>query len=159
MAEIVLAYDYEDEFLQLVKEYTDDIAQQGAEVVNCLATQNLSSELAHVEDKYGLPDGRMYIARVDGIAAGCVALTKNDDVFCEIKRLYVKPVFRGQGISKLLLETVVTEARKIGYKHMRLDTFPFMASAIKLYEKHGFYNIERYNGNFAPSAIFMQVDL
>ena len=73
MAEIVLAYDYEDEFLQLVKEYTDDIAQQGAEVVNCLATQNLSSELAHVEDKYGLPDGRMYIARVDGIAAGSSA--------------------------------------------------------------------------------------
>ena len=63
------------------------------------------------------------------------------------------------GISKALVETVIKDAKEIGYKHMRLDTFPFMASAIKLYEKYGFHYIERYNDNPAETAIFMQLDL
>lgn len=101
----------------------------------------------------------MYLALVEDKAVGCVALTKNDDMYCEIKRLYLKPEYRGMGISKALVETVIKDAKEIGYKHMRLDTFPFMASAIKLYEKYGFHYIERYNDNPAETAIFMQLDL
>ena len=63
------------------------------------------------------------------------------------------------GISKALVEIIIKDAKKIGYKHMRLDTFPFMSSAIKLYEKYGFYYIDRYNDNPAETAIFMQLDL
>ena len=90
---------------------------------------------------------------------GCVALTKNDDMYCEIKRLYLKPKYRGMGISKALVEIVIKDAREIGYKHMRLDTFPFMSSAIELYKKYRFYVIDQYNDNPAETAIFMQLDL
>lgn len=66
---------------------------------------------------------------------------------------------RGMGISKALIEKVIDDAREIGYKYMRLDTFPFMKSAIKLYEKYGFYYIEKYNDNPAETAVFMQLNL
>ena len=63
------------------------------------------------------------------------------------------------GISKALIERIIADAREIGYKYMRLDTFPFMQSAIKLYEKYGFYFIEKYNDNPAETAVFMQLNL
>lgn len=144
---IVLAYDREKEISELVTEYTDTILQQGEDVKKCLSSQNLDEELKDMENKYALPYGRMYIAIVNDEAVGCVVLTKNDSEYCEIKRLYVRPKFRGQGISKALMEQVIFDAREIGYKYMRLDTFPFMSSAIKLYKKYGFKYIERYNDN------------
>lgn len=156
---IVLAYDREKEISELVTEYTDTILQQGEDVKKCLSSQNLDEELKDMKNKYALPYGRMYIAIVNDEAVGCVALTKNDSEYCEIKRLYVRPKFRGQGISKALMEQVIFDAREIGYKYMRLDTFPFMSSAIKLYKKYGFKYIERYNDNPAKTAIFMQMDL
>lgn len=157
--EIIVAYGHENEMLKLIKEYTHDILQNGADVADCLKSQHLDDELKDMQTKYGLPYGRMYIALVDENAVGCVALTRNDETFCEIKRLYVKPKYRGMGISKALIEKVIADAKEIGYKHMRLDTFPFMSSAIKLYEKYGFYYIEKYNNNPAQTAIFMQADL
>lgn len=156
---IVLAYDREKEIRELVVEYTDMIIKQGNDVKECLSSQNLDEELKDMKNKYSLPYGRMYLAIVKDEAVGCVALTKNDNEYCEIKRLYVRPKFRGQGISKALTEQVISDARKIGYKYMRLDTFPFMSSAIKLYEKYGFKIIDRYNDNPAKTAIFMQLDL
>ena len=157
--EIVLAYGRELDMLKLVTEYTNGILEQGPDVVQCLNSQHLDDELKDMNLKYALPHGRMYLALVEDKAVGCVALTKNDDMYCEIKRLYLKPEYRGMGISKALVETVIKDAKGIGYKHMRLDTFPFMASAIKLYEKYGFHYIERYNDNPAETAIFMQLDL
>ena len=112
-----------------------------------------------MEKKYGLPYGRMYLAMVGDKVACCVALTRNNNDYCEIKRLYVRPQFRGLHISKALTERVINDAKSIGYKYMRLDTFPFMAAAIKLYEKYGFYRIDRYNDNPAKTAIFMQLNL
>ncbi|WP_419750713.1 GNAT family N-acetyltransferase [Terrisporobacter petrolearius] len=156
---IVLAYDREKEIRELVVEYTDMIIKPGNDVKECLSSQNLDEELKDMKNKYSLPYGRMYLAIVKDEAAGCVALTKNDNEYCEIKRLYVRPKFRGKGISKALTEQVISDARKIGYKYMRLDTFPFMSSAIKLYEKYGFRIIDRYNDNPAKTAIFMQLDL
>ncbi|WP_278941589.1 GNAT family N-acetyltransferase [Anaerotruncus colihominis] len=157
--EIIAAYGRENEMLKLVTEYTNDILQRGTDVADCLKSQQLDDELRDMKVKYGLPYGRMYLALIDENVAGCVALTKNDETFCEIKRLYVKPQYRGMGISKALTERVIADARDIGYKHMRLDTFPFMSSAIKLYEKYGFYYIEKYNDNPAQTAVFMQLDL
>ncbi len=76
-----------------------------------------------------------------------------------MKRLYVRPGNRGRHIGGALVERLIADARDIGYRHMRLDTFPFMESAIRLYRRYGFYDIPRYNDNPAPTALFMQLDL
>lgn len=157
--EIVTAYDRPNEMMALIREYTEGILLHGDEVKDCLAAQDLEAELADMTRKYGLPYGRMYLALVGGEAAGSIALAKNDNNCCELKRLYVRPEYRGLHIGRLLMDKVIDDAEEIGYKHMRLDTFPFMEAAIGLYEKRGFYYIGKYNGNPAKSAIFMQLDL
>lgn len=157
--DIVPAYDRQKEALELITEYTNTIRQQSEDVGPCLSSQHLSEELQDMQKKYGPPFGRIYLALVDKKAAGCVALTRNNEEYCEIKRLYVRPEYRGQHISRALVEQVIADARSIGYQHMRLDTFPFMANAIKLYESYGFYYTERYNDNPAKTAVFMQLDL
>lgn len=157
--EIVLAYDRPQEILELITEYTNIILPQGDDIKQCFSSQNLDEELKDLEKKYGLPYGRIYLAIVDNKAVGCVALTRNDDEYCEIKRLYVKPEYRGMHISKVLTKQVIKDARDVGYKYMRLDTFPSMDKAINLYKSFGFYYIEKYNDNPAKTAIFMQLDL
>lgn len=80
----------------------------------------------HFSEKYGYSNGKMYIALVDEKLAGCVALTKNDDDYCEIKRLYIREEFRGNHLGNMLSEKIIEDAGAIGYKYMRLDTVPFM---------------------------------
>lgn len=159
MIRLIQAQEDLDGFIDLVKEYTDGILQQDDKVAATLTSQHLSEELNDVEKKYGYPNGRMYLALVDEKVAGCVALTGNDADTCEIKRLYVRPQYRGMHLSRLLCNRVIADAKTIGYRYMRLDTFPFMKSAIRLYEEYGFYYIPRYNENPAENAIFMQLDL
>ncbi|HWS29097.1 MAG TPA: GNAT family N-acetyltransferase [Clostridia bacterium] len=81
------------------------------------------------------------------------------DAYCEMKRLYVRPMYRGLHIGKMLMEKVIADANQIGYRHIRLDTFPFMIEAIQMYRRYGFYEIEPYNDNPASSAVFMQMDI
>nr|WP_276836033.1 GNAT family N-acetyltransferase [Megasphaera stantonii] len=81
-----------------------------------------------------------------------------DERCCELKRLYVRPEYRGQGLSRLLMEQCIGDARRIGYQYMRLDTLPFMTAAMSLYKEYGFYEIPPYYDNPIP-AIFMQKDL
>lgn len=140
MISLIYAQDYLDGFLTLLKEYTDGILQQDNEVARTLSSQHLEDEFNDVEKKYGFPIGRMYIALVDGKIAGCVALARNDDDYCEIKRLYVRPEYRGQHLSRVLCDKVIADAKLIGYKYMRLDTFPFMKKAIRLYEEYGLHS-------------------
>ncbi len=157
---LVSSAEHISEMKELIREYTDTIIDEGGEEVKaCLASQHLEDELEQLNIKYGEPSGRMYIAKLNGEIAGCVSITRNDDQYCEIKRLYVRPVYRGKGISRVLFEKAIAEARDIGYSYMRLDTFPFMERAIKMYENRGFYRIERYNDNPAVSAVFLQFDL
>jgi len=153
------AYKDKEEILQLFKEYTDSILAEGEDVVACLKSQNYDDEISEIEEKYGLPKGRLYIASIDKKSVGCVALKKVDDEYCEMKRLYVRPGNRGKHIGKKLVEQIISDAKDIGYKHIRLDTFPFMESAIKMYKNYGFYEIEKYNDNPAPTAVFMQLDI
>lgn len=158
--ELVLAYDRLKDVLTLLKEYTDMILEQGGdEVRECLKAQHLDDELADVQKKYALPNGRLYLALADDRPAGCVGLARNDDDYCEIKRLYIRPEYRGQHLSHILINRIIEDAGSLGYKHMRLDTFPFMDTAVRIYRKYGFYNIERYNDNLAKTAVFMQLDL
>ena len=156
---LVLAYDRQHEVSQLFTEYTDMILKQSEDVKCCLDAQNYNNEVLDLEEKYGLPNGRLYLAYLGEDAVGCIALKKTDDVYCEIKRLYVKPGYRGKHVGKILIGQVINDAKLIGYKHMRLDTFPFMDSAVQLYRRYGFYDIERYNDNPALTALYMQLDL
>lgn len=158
-ASIKLAYKDKEEILQLFKEYTNSILAEGDDVAACLKSQNYNEEIREIEEKYGLPEGRLYIASIGKNPVGCVALKKIDNEYCEMKRLYVRQGNRGKDIGKKLVERIISDAKDIGYKHIRLDTFPFMDRAIKMYKNYSFYEIEKYNDNPALSAIFMQMDI
>lgn len=156
---IELAYDQPEEVVHLFTEYFDSIVAEGQEVVNCLSAQHYDEEMRRLNEKYGLPKGRFYLAYLEKDVVGCIALRQIDDNYCEVKRLYVRPGYRGKQIGKHLVEQIISDAKEIGYQHIRLDTFPFMKSAIALYDQYGFYEIEKYNDNPANTAVFMQLDL
>ncbi|MBQ0037722.1 MAG: GNAT family N-acetyltransferase [Clostridiales bacterium] len=125
----------------------------------CLANQNYDEELSHLGQKYAPQQGSIYVVKYDGAVAGMGALTKLTEDCGEIKRIFLYPEFRGKGIGLALMERLVQDARQIGYRHLRLDTFPAMTAALGLYEKLGFYLIPRYNDNPLARAIFYQKDL
>lgn len=157
--EIMLAYDYSEEINKLFSEYTEMLVENDPNFAKYLELQNYNSELEHLADKYGLPDGRLYIAKTDNEIAGCVGLKKIDGKNCEMKRLYVRPAFRGKKIAKRLVEIIIDDAKKIGYQSMLLDTLPFLDRAIHLYKKLGFYEIESYNNSPMDTSIYMKLDL
>jgi len=97
------------------------------------------------------------LARDGDAVAGCVAFRKIEEDCCEMKRLFVKPEFQGRGIGKSLVKRLILEARKEGYKKMKLDTHPWMKAADRLYQSLGFYEIERYNDNPTPGIRFMEL--
>lgn len=159
MITIKYAYDEEENIKELFREYTEMLVSENPDVKKILKNQDYDGELRHLSEKYGLPFGRLYIAKIDEIAAGCVCLRKIDEYSCEMKRLYVRPHFRGKSLAKQLLDRIIDDAKKIGYQHILLDTLPFLKSAIRLYQRAGFYEISSYNDNPDESAVFMRLDL
>ena len=92
--------------------------------------------------------------------AGCVALHGLEPGVCEMKRFYVRPQFRGQGIGKALLNTALAEARAMGYHRVRLDTVePIMQDAVRLYRAYGFREIAPYRANPIEGALYMELEL
>jgi len=157
--EFIAAYDRADEVGMLFSEYKHMLIEHDSSVAAYLDQQHYNRELERLDEKYGMPTGRFYLAALDGKVAGCAGFRPLNEGLCEMKRLYVNPEFRGAQIGQQLVMRLISDAREIGYRHMVLDTFSFLTSAIKLYEKCGFYNIPAYNGNPSPDAVFMQLDL
>jgi putative acetyltransferase len=124
-----------------------------------LCFQGFDKELAGLPGEYALRDGRLLLALENEQNAGCVALRRIDKETCEMKRLYVRPVFRGKGVGRELARTIIEEAREMGYRKMRLDTLPSMKEAIALYQSLGFRPIESYRHNPIEGAIYMELRL
>lgn len=156
---IVPAYDRPEAVGQLFSEYTAMLLQGDPGFREYLDLQHYDEELQHPEAKYAMPEGRLYLACCGGKAAGCIGLRKLDGRRCEMKRLYVRPEFRGHRIGRLLAEKILADARGIGYSQMLLDTLPFLQSAIRMYRELGFYEIDSYNESPMGDSIYMRLDL
>ena len=125
-----------------------------------LCFQNFDKELAGLPGDYASPEGRLLLAFQETQLAGCVALHKLEPVTCEMKRLYLRPQFRGNGLGRVLAERIIAEARQIGYQHMRLDTVePVMKDAVAMYRKLGFKEIAPYRSNPIAGAMYMELEL
>ncbi|WP_312938583.1 GNAT family N-acetyltransferase [Oscillibacter sp.] len=156
---VELAYNDQEELRPLFLEYTEMLVRESPSVADYLNLQHYDAELLDLESKYGLPDGRLYLARVDGAAAGCAALRKLDESRCELKRMYVRPQYRGKKISGALLDRLLADAHEIGYQKMLLDTLPFLTTAITMYRRRGFQEIPCYNDSPVPETIYMEREL
>lgn len=124
-----------------------------------LCFQGFAEELAGLPGRYARPGGGVWLAEVDGTPAGCVALPPHDTGRAEIKRLYVRPAFRGSGAGRALAEHVLRAAAGMGYKSVCLDTLPTMVGAIALYRSLGFAEVEAYTHNPVPGALFLGLGL
>lgn len=126
--------------------------------------QDFERELASLPGQYGHPTGRLLLALRKGptgidAPVGCVGLRKLEDGVCEMKRLYVRPSLRGEGAGRALAESLISEARVMGYGKMRLDTLPTMLEAQALYKSLGFVEIGPYLKNPTPHALCFELAL
>ena len=154
MLEFIIAETEEDyrEARVLLREY-----EAASEVDLCF--QGFEEEVETLERVYGPPGGRFLLVRAGDDTAGCVALRDLGNKICEMKRLYLRPGFRGRGLGRRCAEQVVQEAREMGYARMRLDTLPTMRAAIALYRSMGFREISPYTENPVEGALFMELGL
>ena len=157
--QIVPGYDSLEEVSALFREYIDMLVTGEPEFREYLRIQNYDQELENLSQKYGMPAGRFYLAYWDGRLAGCIALRKLDESRCELKRLYVRPAFRGKQIGKRLVERILRDVKEIGYAEILLDTLPFLQRAIGMYRNLGFFEIPSYNDSPLDCTIYMKLKL
>lgn len=120
------------------------------------ALGDFQAELDTLPGKYASPAGCLLLATKADKALGCLAYQRLDEEICEMKRMFVLPDYRGQGIGNQLVKRLLTEAHSAGYQRMRLDTHPQMQQAARLYQRLGFYPIARYNQNPTPGIRFFE---
>jgi GNAT superfamily N-acetyltransferase len=137
---------------QLLREYQDWLGVD-------LCFQSFEDELEALPVKYAQPTGDMLIARVNGKVAGCISWYPVEQQIAEIKRLYVRPAFRGQGIGRKLFVHAIDKIRDYGYRAVRLDSLERLSEAKKLYESFDFRPISPYNDNPLPDVYYMELSL
>lgn len=134
-----------------------------------LCFQGFQEELASLPGRYAPDAGRLLLAKIDSWPVGCVAMRPLDVTgpgagagepgVCEMKRLYVQPLYRGLGIGRVLAEQVIKAARAQGYRTMRLDTMMTMVEARGLYTALGFVTTAPYNDTPLTNTVYMQLSL
>jgi ribosomal protein S18 acetylase RimI-like enzyme len=144
---IAPADDY-DVVRELLREYAAAIGVD-------LSFQDFEKEVESLAAFYD----RILIAKSGDDVAGCVALRHISDITCEMKRLYVRPAFRGHGTGRALALGIIEEARRRGYTRMRLDTLPTMSEAFALYESLGFHSIAPYRHNPVDGTKYLELEL
>ncbi|MBR3237946.1 MAG: GNAT family N-acetyltransferase [Eubacteriales bacterium] len=156
---LIPAFDRRSELIPLYEEYGAMLLETDPVFARSLAQQNYDEEILHLEEKYAPPKGQIYLVFVDGELAGCVGMKPSDDSHAELKRLYVRPAFRGRNLGETLTRRIMDDARKAGYRYLRLDTLPGLKSALKLYRRLGFREIDPYYDCLVPGTIFMEIEL
>ncbi len=126
-----------------------------------LSYQNFDQEMASLPGAYAAPQGRLFFAEIDGQPVGCVGIRplQDSDGLCEMKRLYVAPEARGQGVGATLAMAAIKAAKEIGYKKLMLDTLPNMRMAVKLYRELGFTEAPAYYQTPVEGTMFLTLDL
>ena len=125
-----------------------------------LTFQNFQQELEQLPSKYSpLQRGQLYLAYYNGDAVGCAAFYQFSETIAEVKRLYVNPNYQGKGIGRILLESVIADAKQCGYEHLYLDSLKRLGNARILYEKLGFVDIPPYNTNPYEDVYYMALAL
>jgi putative acetyltransferase len=122
----------------LVREFVEYALTLDPEAKNAHAFANLEQQLAELPGIFGPPTGSLLLATVDGTAAGCAAYFGHGSDVCEVKRMYVRPEFRGLHLGEKLIQSLIERAREGGYQKMVLDTFYKLKAAQALYAKTGF---------------------
>jgi putative acetyltransferase len=139
-----------------------------AELNEDLCFQSFEAELKDPLQKYGPPDGVLYLAKWNDEVAGCIALMPLPNRIstplsishsCEMKRLYVRPQFRKHKIGKALVEQLLKDAKQLGYTTMKLDTLQKLQSAIALYKQFGFVETTAYYENPLAEVVYMEKTL
>ena len=139
-----------DTIRELFREYQEELAVD-------LCFQDFEGELASLPGPYASPQGAVFLASSDRQVAGCVAFKPLGGEVCELKRLYVRPTFRGRGIARALCEHAILGAKRKGYRMMRLDTLERLESAVRLYKDLDFIEIDPYYDNPLPEPVlFME---
>jgi ribosomal protein S18 acetylase RimI-like enzyme len=128
-----------------------------------LAFQGFDQEVRDLPGAYAPPQGALLMA-LEGVAEprralGCVAIRRLDAETAEMKRLYLRPLARGRGLGRSLAEAALGEARRLGYRRLRLDTLPGMEAAQAIYRELGFREIAAYRANPVPGARFLEIEL
>jgi GNAT superfamily N-acetyltransferase len=150
--EILPAYEHLDMVRDMFTEY---VTMLGVD----LSFQNYADEFANLPGKYAPPEGGLFLAHCDGQPAGCVGLRKFADTICEMKRLYVRPEYRGLKIGFALVEKVILAGKDAGYNTMVLDTLASLDTSRKLYYRMGFIEIPPYYHNPYPGVVYLQKEL
>ena len=137
---------------ELIREYGDSLGVD-------LSFQGFEAELRGLPGDYAPPGGALLLTFIGEECAGCIAVRPLSGDVCEMKRLYVRPRWRGLGIGGRLIEAVLGEARRAGYRVIRLDTLPSMTAARAMYVAHGFRAIAPYYESPIPGTVFLELDL
>jgi carbonic anhydrase len=124
-----------------------------------LSYRGFEDEMQSFEQTYTLPSGVFFIAEVEGELAGCGGLLRHSDEVAEVKRLYVRPAYRGLALGEQLMERVIGQAKSLGYARLVLDSVPQTAFAQKLYERMGFVETAPYYANPVPGTRFLALEL
>jgi GNAT superfamily N-acetyltransferase len=147
---------------ELLREYTDWAFASTEGSAGAPTFEGLEKELATLPGVFAPPDGRLLLATLDGAAVGCVGLRRHDATTAEVKRLFVRPGFRGHNAGGQLVAAVIAAARETGYRRMVLDSHHTMTSAHALYRGAGFHDVDApvdFPAHLKSLAVFMEMDL